>query len=140
MAELREEISAFSGGCLCGATRYEVAPGPAAQVLCFCEMCRRATGAPGPGFISVDAQRVTWLGTPSVYRSSDVAERGFCPSCGTALFYRSDGSSTIGLTAGAAERDFAPSTAFYAEARPDWLETAATLGATEFTPGPRETS
>jgi hypothetical protein len=25
--------------------------------------------------------------TPSVYRSSDWAERGFCPACGTHLFY-----------------------------------------------------
>jgi hypothetical protein len=141
MAEAREDTPAFEGGCLCGAVRYAVAHGPAAQVLCFCDMCRRATGAPVPGFVSVEAARVTWSGAaPRVYRSSEAAERGFCGICGSALFYRSDGSATIALASGTADLDFRPTAAFHGDARPDWLAGARDLHDPGFSPGPREVS
>ncbi len=138
MAETREQVDGFSGRCLCGAVSYTVKAGPAAQVLCYCDMCRRATGAPVPGFVSVSADAVTWTGNPTVYRSSDVAERGFCATCGTTLFYRSDGSPTVGLAAGAADMAFHPSHAFYGDEMPDWLSTVGQLTDPGFTPGPRE--
>ena len=138
MAETRAHVDGFSGRCLCGAVSYTVEAGPAAQILCYCDMCKRSTGAPVPGFISVSAEAVTWTGSPSVYRSSDVAERGFCASCGTTLFYRSDGSHTIGLAAGAAEIAFEPSHAFYRDEMPEWLTAVTHLTDPGFTPGPRE--
>ena len=140
MAEARVEIAGFSGRCLCGAVRYAVEAGPAAQVLCFCGMCRKATGAPVPGFVSVEAARVTWSGAPPrVHRASEVAERGFCGTCGSALFYRSDGSATVALAAGTADLAFTPTAAFHGHDRPDWLAAAPTLPDPGFTPGPRET-
>jgi hypothetical protein len=139
MAETRAHVDAFSGRCLCGAVSYTVKAGPAAQVLCYCDMCRRATGAPVPGFISVAADTVTWTGQPAIYRSSDVAERGFCARCGSTLFYRSDGSGTIGLAAGAADTTFEPTHAFYRVERPGWLTSEEHLTDPGFTPGPRET-
>ena len=77
---------AMKGRCLCGsievvaADRHEVG-------LCHCTMCRRWTG--GPMFAIHGGKDVQFSGdTPAAYRSSEWAERGFCPRCGTHLFYR----------------------------------------------------
>ena len=54
--------------------------------LCHCSMCRRWSG--GPMFAVHCGAEVTFLGgEPVRYQSSDWAERGFCPNCGTHLFY-----------------------------------------------------
>jgi hypothetical protein len=81
----------YSGGCLCGAVRYE-ASGPAANLCyCHCNTCRRAAGAPLVAWCTFArrAWRVT-RGTLTEYRSSPQVLRGFCAACGGALTYRHD--------------------------------------------------
>jgi hypothetical protein len=49
-------------------------------------MCRRWAGGP---FFAVASDEVVWEGeAPGIYASSAWAERGFCRSCGSSLFYR----------------------------------------------------
>lgn len=114
---------AFSGGCQCGHVRYDVTAGPVRASVCHCRMCQRATGAPLAGFLEVGESRVTWHGTPGVFASSNLAERCFCPQCGTSLFYRGIGSGTIELTSGSlpATMPFTPSGQCGVEARHPWL-------------------
>jgi hypothetical protein len=77
------------GGCLCGGVRYEI-EGPLRDVVaCHCSQCRKtsghfmaATNAPQ------SAVRLTADETLRWYRSSDIAERGFCSRCGGNLFWR----------------------------------------------------
>lgn len=76
-----------SGGCLCGAVRYTALVAEPHMDVCHCGMCRRWSGGT---FMAVSAQELkieddTQLG---VYKSSDWAERLFCKSCGTSLFWR----------------------------------------------------
>ena len=86
---------ALAGGCLCGAVRYEAVPPFTRTSICHCSMCRKAAGAPYMSFLSLPrAQFRFTAGLPATYRSSDVAERGFCPRCGSALVY-DDGSAVI---------------------------------------------
>ncbi len=77
-----------SGGCHCGAIRYEADGEPDHHALCHCTDCRRSAGAPMVGWMAfpADAVRVT-SGETAVYASSDHARRHFCIQCGTGLFY-----------------------------------------------------
>lgn len=79
------------GGCLCGAVRYRATADPVRGVICHCEMCRRHSGAPALAFVHFPAASFTWLGAePAWYRSSEFAERGFCPACGSTLGMREE--------------------------------------------------
>ena len=76
----------FEGGCLCGAIRYRATQGPLRGVICHCTMCRRHSGAPALAFVHFAAHAFRWIGEePARYRSSERAERGFCPRCGSTL-------------------------------------------------------
>ena len=78
-----------TGGCLCGAVRYEVNGSLFDAHYCHCRKCQKASGAPAiaGAFLSSEAFRLT-QGTPKFYKSSPIAERGFCGDCGTYLIYR----------------------------------------------------
>lgn len=76
------------GKCLCGAVSITAQAASNHVGVCHCNMCRRWGGGP---FVEIDCgPDVSFSGedTISVFSSSDWAERGFCSSCGTHLFYR----------------------------------------------------
>jgi hypothetical protein len=81
-------MAIITGGCHCGAIRYEVAGEPIVHALCHCTDCRRHSGAPMVGWSMYpqDALKVT-NGTPKLYASSEHGRRQFCADCGTGLFY-----------------------------------------------------
>ena len=87
-----------SGGCLCGAVRYEVGAPLRPVVACHCSQCRRgsghfaaATSAPR-GAVAVVGE-VTW------FASSAEARRGFCGVCGSNLFW-DGGGANLSIMAG----------------------------------------
>ena len=81
-------MTTTSGGCLCGAIRYEFSGVPLWAGYCHCESCRRATGAPVAAFIGVPQSAVNFSGEPpSVFPSSPGVERWFCGACGSPLAY-----------------------------------------------------
>ncbi len=74
---------------MCGAVRWS-APGPARRKLvCHCTDCQRATSAPFTGFVGLHHETVTWSGEINHIESSENTWRGFCPTCGTRLYFRS---------------------------------------------------
>ena len=76
----------YEGGCLCGAIRYRSAAPPMRCVICHCGDCRKHSGAPCLSFVHFPKHSFTWvLREPQRYRSSQYAERGFCPECGSTL-------------------------------------------------------
>lgn len=90
-----------SGRCLCGAVRYAV-DGPLRDVsYCHCSQCRRSSGH----FVAATACATEHLRLLSKdglrwYRSSRMAERGFCKFCGSSLFWRPDHGRHISIMAG----------------------------------------
>jgi hypothetical protein len=82
----------LSGGCLCGAVRYTVNAAPRVH-YCHCDMCRRATGSAFAVLAWVPSRQVAWTKTvPTVRKSSPIAERGFCSTCGSPLTLSYGGS------------------------------------------------
>jgi len=79
-----------TGGCQCGAIRYEIR-GPLGRAsICHCRMCQKAFGnAFAP---LVGARDLVYVrGEPRRFRSSNKVQRGFCADCGTPLTYEPDG-------------------------------------------------
>jgi hypothetical protein len=60
------------------------------HALCHCGDCRRSAGAPMVGWIAYATDQVSVSGEPVSYRSSGTADRQFCGTCGTGLFYRNE--------------------------------------------------
>lgn len=83
----------LSGGCHCGAVRYEVSGTPHHVALCHCTDCRRASGAPMVAWAAFpdDKLRVT-AGHPKTRNSSGESMRSFCGDCGTGLWFRNAGA------------------------------------------------
>ena len=79
-----------SGGCHCGAVRYEMTEEVAHHALCHCTDCRKASGAPATAWAMAAADQVTITGEPLTYASSEHGRRLFCGACGTSLFYTND--------------------------------------------------
>ncbi len=76
------------GGCLCGAIRYRILEPMRSVAHCHCAMCRRASGGTAVTWVTVAVERVAVTrGQPAVYRSSEHAERQFCPTCGAQLTF-----------------------------------------------------
>jgi hypothetical protein len=77
-----------TGGCQCGRIRYSVAIDDDDAYLCHCRMCQRATGGVSIAFKNVRIADVVWTTRePERFRSSPIAERGFCRECGTPLTF-----------------------------------------------------
>jgi hypothetical protein len=116
----------LAGGCLCGAIRYQISVEPRSADYCHCSMCRRAAGAPVVARLTVTMDSFAWTtGKPAVYRSSQEAERLFCPKCGTQLALR-DEPHYLDVTLASLDTPEAvrPSYHIWTESRIGWFDTA----------------
>jgi len=92
-------MSVRSGGCRCGAIRYEVAGAPLAGIACHCRDCQYVAGG-GPNLTMVFARAGFTLlqGAPRVYKARPTSGgSSFCEACGVHVFSRPD--SNPGLVA-----------------------------------------
>jgi hypothetical protein len=78
-----------TGGCLCGAVRFDASNVPATYSICHCAPCRRWTGS-ALLEVSIKTEDLTWHGAEHIATraSSDWAERAWCRSCGTNVYFR----------------------------------------------------
>src|SRR6185503_6970729 len=54
-------VAPFSGGCLCGAVRYEVSAEPVAFMLCHCRDCQYVSGGEPAAVVVVPAGSISIL-------------------------------------------------------------------------------
>ena len=86
--------AAKTGGCLCGAVRYEGRGEPYHITHCHCEDCRRSAGAAFVTWCSFRKEDFRF--TKGELREIGFAGRlrGFCAACGTTLTFRSSPETT----------------------------------------------
>ncbi len=83
---MTDAAAKHTGGCMCGAVRYETAGGPSRVLHCHCHSCRHHTGAPMATLAVFEAGQVRFSGEPrKPYASAAGVERAFCGNCGTSL-------------------------------------------------------
>ncbi len=89
MAETTEQVT---GGCMCGAVRYEVIGDPFSVIHCHCLSCRRHSGAPVVTLAGFKQDQVRFTaGERRIYESSPGVGRAYCGQCGTPLTWEGDG-------------------------------------------------
>lgn len=96
----------ITGGCLCGAVRFEVTAPFTSASYCHCTRCQRRTGtaASANGRIDADSFRiVTGEDRIRSFKPEDGAEKCFCGDCGSALFSRF--ADVVGVRLGALDSD-----------------------------------
>jgi hypothetical protein len=97
-----------TGGCLCGAVRYEVRGALRGVVDCHCDECKRwhghvaaYTAARAPDLVLSADEALRWIRSP---RSDRHAQRAFCAECGSSLFWRPEDGATVCIAAGTLDR------------------------------------
>ncbi len=81
------DVSNHTGGCRCGAVRFEASAEPEHVSYCHCGDCRRATGAPVSAFVGFRTDAVSFAGNaPKSFDNGPVA-RSFCGTCGSPISY-----------------------------------------------------
>ena len=122
MADAPSTPMVLTGGCQCGAIRYRVDAVPSGTHICHCRMCQKASGGPFAAAVLTSSFTVT-RGAMSAFKSSEIAERGFCARCGTPLTYHSLPGNFVTVTLGSLDDPDAvtPLKQYGAESRVSWL-------------------
>jgi hypothetical protein len=99
----------LTGGCNCGAVRFEVTEPLAAASYCHCTRCQRRSGtaaspnahpAPGTFRITAGEERLR------AWKPEGGGEKWFCADCGSALFAGNSGhADPISIRMGSFDRD-----------------------------------
>lgn len=90
------------GSCLCGGITFEVSGDLKPPDACHCTHCRKQSGhvwastdVPRSALTIHGAEKLTW------FRSSEKVRRGFCSTCGSALFWDPLQKDIVGVAMGA---------------------------------------
>lgn len=88
-----------TGHCLCGAVTFTVNAEPTGASACHCGQCRRQSGhvwasAQAPENAVEISGPVRW------HEASATAKRGFCPTCGSFLFWKAHDEDHLSFSLG----------------------------------------
>jgi hypothetical protein len=100
----------LSGGCLCGAVRFELTEPPLSANYCHCTRCQRRTGSAASASARIDGRTFRVLRGERLikgWRHPDGGfEKCFCSECGGHLFSRDpDDHTNMGIRLGAFDGD-----------------------------------
>lgn len=98
----------YTGGCACGAIRYEIAGEPLVCVDCQCRDCSRESGTGHASHVVFLRANVNLSGQASLWDmtadSGNIKTRAFCPKCGSPVYMMFAANPAI-LTVRAASLD-----------------------------------
>lgn len=81
---------AYTGGCACGAIRYEIPSEPIFQNHCQCLDCQHKSGTGHGSYLSFARGGTKQTGQATLWDmigdSGNVKTRAFCPTCGSPVY------------------------------------------------------
>lgn len=98
-----------TGQCLCGSVAYELAAEPLMLAFCHCRACQYISGGE-PAAVAVAPAGTFRLtqGKLKAYRSKadsgNMADRHFCPECGTHVVSRLEAGPIVAVKVGTLDR------------------------------------
>ncbi len=117
----------ITGGCLCGAVRYEASADPIAVRTCWCRLCQYLGGGSATVNVAFATDAISMTGElsdhQSVADSGNVMHRGFCPKCGTPVTSAAEiRPHLVFLRAGTLDDSSiaAPQATIWTSEAPDW--------------------
>lgn len=132
-----------TGGCLCGAVRYEAEGEPVFTGLCHCRDCQKASGSGHMPAMAMPRPAVKITGETKgfgvVGDSKRTLTRNFCPTCGSIVFAEVEGRpEVILLPAGTLDDSsvFKPQVAIFTRSRPAWDQVPGGIPEFEAAPPP----
>jgi hypothetical protein len=133
-------MSSRTGGCLCGAVRYELAREPTMAAVCHCTHCQRQSGAMFSTNLVVAEADYRQTGETSVYEdrgdSGQPVYRHFCGRCGSPILSRVAVMPGVVMVKAGTLDDFSgikPAIEVYTDHAADWV--APVPGAQRFAQG-----
>jgi hypothetical protein len=125
----------LTGGCACGAVRYEISGAPVFSGNCYCRDCQRSSGTAMASILGVPKGTVKILQGEARYfeltaDSGNKISRGFCPTCGTPLFSLLAGMPDLmGIKASSLDDPsrFSPAMNLFTSSAPAWAPLAENL-------------
>jgi hypothetical protein len=125
---MHETRTPHTGGCLCGALRYQADGDPLYAGYCFCADCRKASGSGFVPFMGFPASAMRFSGEARQFVSKAArggdAVRNFCPVCGGLVFggiVGKDQQHTIYAGSLDDPSAFRPTVALFARDRATWV-------------------
>jgi hypothetical protein len=118
----------MTGGCLCGAVRYELSGRLSRASHCHCSMCRKHHGAAFGSYAAARRSEFRWLsGEDQIgrYEATPGVARGFCRRCGSTLFWDAVANAAhFGLALGTVDGDpgVRPSLHIFVGSKAPWFE------------------
>lgn len=92
----------LNGSCNCGAITFAITGDTWGVSNCHCGQCRKQSGNVWASAV-VKQTDIAIQGSPNWYESSTDAKRGFCPTCGSFLFWKHDAEASMSFSLGAVD-------------------------------------
>ncbi len=89
-----------TGRCLCGDITFTVDAAPEGASVCHCGQCRKQSGHLWASAHAAE-DKIKVGGPVRWYEASAIAKRGFCPRCGSFLFWKAHDEDTMSFALGA---------------------------------------
>ncbi len=90
----------LKGSCNCGEVRFSVLSDDSKNSACHCGQCRKQSGNYWTsGYANVSSFDIS--GEVKWFQSSETAKRGFCPKCGSFLFWKAHDEDGMSFSLGA---------------------------------------
>lgn len=119
-----------TGGCLCGAIRYEATGEPAQTMVCHCKVCQRTSGSALSTIALYDRNKVqVTSGELKGYSyqsdGGNTLQINFCPTCGSPVMLDiADMPDVVSVKVGTFDDTswFEPAVSIWTDSRQPWFE------------------